>query len=184
MVVKHDRQFSYILLFFPDKTLKNILHDLSQTCHHHHFSVHSNLFQGGKWTPSSFKVKKYSCFSFQLSICLAPDILTLRERVRRHPYRYLWLCQSFVGLIGTGLNSFFLSIFWTERQSLNTTINAMIWYSYYSYKFFKKSNNKSVWTHCYVFCTRWPFSGGPTWCSVAQKGAGAAHHCSAEKWFV
>ena len=59
--------------------------------------------------------------------CFSPRHLNTPE-VKSHPYSYLWLGWSLMGLIGTGLNSFVLSIFWTERQSLNTTVNTMIWY--------------------------------------------------------
>ena len=57
---------------------------------------------------------------------LSPSYLDNPE-VKRHPYSFIWLCWSIVGLIGTGLNSFVLFTFWKERQSLNTTVNTMIW---------------------------------------------------------
>ena len=34
-----------------------------------------------------------------------------------------------MGFVGTILNGFVLKTFWTERQSLNTSINTMTWYT-------------------------------------------------------
>ena len=96
-------------------------------------------------------------FLFNYAVLFSPRYF---ETEGGHPYRYLWLCQSFVGLIGTGLNSFVLSIFWTERQSLNTTINAMIWYSYHSYedldeKIKKKLSMNTLLRVLYTVAIQW-----------------------------
>ena len=38
---------------------------------------------------------------------------------------HLWLGQSVMGIMGSVLNSFVLYTFYTERQSLHTSVNAM-----------------------------------------------------------
>lgn len=58
-----------------------------------------------------------------------PEYLDTKEGKKNHPYSSLWLGWSMVGLIGGVLNSFVLFIFWKERQSLNSSVNTMIWYS-------------------------------------------------------
>ena len=45
----------------------------------------------------------------------------------KHKLSYYWLLQSFIGLIGTILNSFVLNIFVKEKRSLATSVNFMIW---------------------------------------------------------
>ena len=49
--------------------------------------------------------------------------LTTHQRRRLAP---LWLLQSGVGLVGAGLNTFILFIFYQERTSLLPSVNTML----------------------------------------------------------
>ena len=50
-----------------------------------------------------------------------------REEV--HGLSNLWPLHSLTGLLGSILNIFVLYIFISDRQTLTTSINSMIWYS-------------------------------------------------------
>ena len=72
--------------------------------------------------------QKNQCLS---KICTAASVgdsmtdaplLTTHQRRRLAP---LWLLQSGVGLVGSGLNTFILFIFYQERTSLLPSVNTM-----------------------------------------------------------
>ena len=44
-----------------------------------------------------------------------------------HPLARFWKINSGLGIVGTVLNSFVLYIFYIERHSMVTSVNAMIW---------------------------------------------------------
>ena len=119
---------------------------------------------------------------------LSPPYLETEEiRIYKQKLSYFWMAQSGVGIAGTVLNSFVLWIFWKERQSLNTSINTMTRWSFWkisihSILFEWITLYLLAWTLCFVFCTRWWSSGGPTWWSVGLRVAGAASHSWTEKW--
>ena len=44
-----------------------------------------------------------------------------------HGLSKLWVLQSLLGVVGLGLNSVVLIIFVSERQTMATSVNSMIW---------------------------------------------------------
>ena len=73
--------------------------------------------------------QKNQCLS---KICTAASVgdnmtdaplLTTHQRRRLAP---LWLLQSGVGMVGSGLNTFILFIFYQERTSLLPSVNTML----------------------------------------------------------
>ena len=62
------------------------------------------------------------CHSYQ---CNCEDSTNSTNKV--HFTTSLWPFQSAIGLIGSLLNGFVLYIFIQDRESLTTSVNAMIW---------------------------------------------------------
>ena len=59
------------------------------------------------------------------SINSRTDELIIHKK-KKHKLAKFWLMQSVMGLVGTFLNSFHLFIFYKERKSLWTSVNAML----------------------------------------------------------
>ena len=49
------------------------------------------------------------------------------SRPESHGLSKLWVLQSLLGVVGLGLNSVVLIIFVSERQTMATSVNSMIW---------------------------------------------------------
>ena len=76
------------------------------------------------------KCHKWNCqvaqkLNFNLSR-FSSDNAHLPTEKRKHRFSTIWCFQSVVGVIGTFFNSFVLYVFYNERKSLLTSVNAMI----------------------------------------------------------
>ena len=77
----------------------------------------------------------YSVSTFQLNInhlCRRSTYFIFSSSERetrssggRHRFAFMWLVESMIGMIGMILNCYVLHIFYSERQYLHTSVNAM-----------------------------------------------------------